>query len=280
MSDQAEELLDDDTVDVDAQLAAATAKKQAKARAARKPAALPKEREVKTAASPPGIKIPKPMVNVNKPGLQVQDPSRIGNGYEDETLDDAEAGAQEAPAPRRKQANRPTKAKRKYSAEQQAILDSIRAESSARVDIDDFLATKDKDQFHVPSHLIPDGFAVEWKNTAVNGKPVDSTYTASVESAGWRAAPAELFKSRDGEAGLVPESWDQPFIERGGSMLYIRPVEISEAIKQAEYEAAISQVHDKMASITQTPQKHNPRYVKAFSREYEKRQPVMSDTKR
>lgn len=282
--------------------AKARAGKQAK-KHAESPSNAPAGKAVTTAAGKPGaqppkardISLPGPMVNLgkDKPSLTVQDPSHIGSGYDDEDFADEDSdgfssGSEEgettaAPVPRRKREERPTKGKRKYTPDQLAILKQIHAESSARVDIDDFLATKDKDQFHVPAHLIPDGFAVEWKNTTVNGKPIDQingAYTSSIESAGWRPAPAELFKSQDGEPGLVPESYDLAFIEKGGSMLYIRPIEISEIIKQAEYEAAIGQVSDKMASLTQAPQKHNPRFVQKFSREYERRQPVMQDTKR
>lgn len=282
MSNIDNDLLEDDvahadTETPDAKLTAATLSRQANSAKAREVKAA-KDAARKSAGQEKSVQIPKPMVELAdprknvaraapRPSLEVTGPP----GHEDDAFDDSDAKTP-APAPRRKAAKKPAGRKKEYTPAQLAILDQIRTESESRVNVDDFLATKDKDQHHVPEHLIPDGFAVEWKNTHVSGKPVDSTYNAAVQSAGWRPAPTEIF----GE--LVPEGYDLPFIEKAGSMLMIRPIEISEAIKDAEYQAAIGQVQDKMASLTQAPAKENPRHVTAFSRDYESRKiKVMQD---
>lgn len=122
----------------------------------------------------------------------------------------------------------------------------------------------------IPAHLIPDGFSVEWKRIEILGKP-DNKNIITVESAGWRPAPAEIF------AEILPSGYSAPFVEDGeGRRLYIRPKKFTEAANQEQYNIATQKVKDYETTMKNPLNIHRdaPGKVHNFSRSYEKGIPV------
>lgn len=146
---------------------------------------------------------------------------------------------------------------------QQEILDRIYQESMSRVDIDNILAADTEDKYYIPEEYIPDGFSVEWKNTHIMGKEVDNAYHLKLQEGGWMAAPVELFPN------LIPVGYTLPHILRDGMILMIRPKQITEQVREAEFRRARSQISDKMQQLTQTEQGNMDRVIDKFSKAYE-----------
>lgn len=124
----------------------------------------------------------------------------------------------------------------------------------------------DKERGVIPPHLIPDGFSVEWKRIEVLGKPDTKNITA-VEAAGWRPAPAEIFRE------MLPSSHTSPTVEDGdGRRLYIRPLKFTEEALKEGYNTATQKVKDyENATMNRvTAHRDAPAKVHAFSRSYEK----------
>lgn len=124
----------------------------------------------------------------------------------------------------------------------------------------------ERDRYFVPPHLIPDGFSVEWKRMEILGKP-DRKNLVQVETAGWRPAPADLFKE------MLPSGYSGEIVEDGeGMMLMIRPTKFSEEAKVEAYNNATQKVKDyENATMNRvTGHKDVPSKVTAFSRSYEK----------
>lgn len=141
------------------------------------------------------------------------------------------------------------------------ILATIKAESERRVNYENFLHEEaiKGNRYDIPSHLIPDGFTVEWKTTHVMGKPVDNSEIASHEMNGWTPAPAELFIE------MMPEGYDKPVIERDGMMLYIRPAEITKRFRDMEYRNARTAVRNKQNELNNTKEGTMDRIVQQHS---------------
>jgi len=157
-------------------------------------------------------------------------------------------------------------------------IDNIPKQSAPRTtvklsDWDDFKVVDkaDEDRYFVPAHLIPDGFSVEWKRTAILGKP-DTRNLVNIERAGWRPAPAAMFMD------MLPSGYAGETVEDGeGMMLYIRPLSITKNAADREYNVATQKVKDYENSTMNdlsTAHKSVPKTVTAFSRSYEKSIPV------
>lgn len=149
------------------------------------------------------------------------------------------------------------------SSNQQQILDRIYAESMARVDIDNILDSDTEDKYFIPEEYIPDGFSVEWKNTHIMGKDVDNAYHLKLQEGGWQPAPVEIFPH------LVPIGYDLPHILRDGMILMIRPKQITERVREAEFHRARTQISDKMQQLTTTEKGNMDRVIDKFSKAYE-----------
>lgn len=154
--------------------------------------------------------------------------------------------------------------KKKASPSADDILAKIKAESLARVNMDNFMNEEGLGRFDVPKDIIPDGFSVEWKNTHIRGQPVDPSYQLKLQESGWMPAPVEIFKS------LVPEGYDGATIERDGQILMIRPIELTVRAREIESRKAAQQMGDKMAQLRATESGTMDRVVNNFSRTFEK----------
>lgn len=137
------------------------------------------------------------------------------------------------------------------------LLEQIRAESEARVNLEHFLHDDDsgKNKYDIPDHLVPDGFTVEWKNTHIMGQPVPVSELAAHEMAGWRPAPAELFME------IMPEGYEKPTIERDGMILMIRPASITKQFRDKEKSDAKSAVVNKVNELNATKEGEMDRVV-------------------
>lgn len=151
------------------------------------------------------------------------------------------------------------------------ILASISETSNARVNFDEFLNEQDDARFHVPDHLIPEGFSVEWKVTHIMGAPVDSSTIKNYEAAGWVPAPIDLFRE------MVPAGYDLPTIERDGQILMIRPAAITEKFRAMDRKKAKGQVNDKLREMSGTPEGQMDRTVSKFNQTQEVVIPVADD---
>ena len=130
--------------------------------------------------------------------------------------------------------------------------------------------TGDKERGLIPPHLIPDGFSVEWKRIELLGKP-DNKNVITVEAAGWRPAPSELFRD------ILPSGYSAPFVEDGeGRRLYIRPLKFTEEANKEQYNIATQKVRDYEEATKNRVTGHRdvPNKVHAFSRSYEKGIPI------
>lgn len=131
--------------------------------------------------------------------------------------------------------------------------------------------TAERDRYFVPPELIPEGFSVEWKRTEVLGKP-DRRNLVQIETAGWRPAPADMFRE------MLPSGYTGDTVEDGeGMMLYIRPMHFTKAAMDDQYKTATKKVKDyENATLNDlsTAHKSVPKTVSAFSRSYEKSIPV------
>jgi hypothetical protein len=124
----------------------------------------------------------------------------------------------------------------------------------------------DQERGVIPPHLIPDGFSVEWKRIEVLGKP-DNKNISKVEAAGWRPAPADVFRE------ILPSGYSLPHVEDGdGRRLYIRPAKFTQEALDEGYRTATQKVKDYENSTMNrvTAHKDVPSKVHAFSRSYEK----------
>lgn len=142
----------------------------------------------------------------------------------------------------------PVKPKAKLTKDRQALLDAILKESEARVDYEHFLNQEEGkgNIYDIPEHLVPEGATVEWKNTHVMGQPVPSTEYAAYEMAGWRPAPADLFRE------MLPEAHEGPTIERGGMVLMIRSANITERFRRQDKQKARDAVRNKVNEMSGT----------------------------
>lgn len=126
--------------------------------------------------------------------------------------------------------------------------------------------TAERDRYFVPAHLIPEGFSVEWKRTEILGKP-DRRNLVAIETAGWRPAPADMFRE------MLPSGYSGINVEDGeGMALYIRPLSFTKAAESESYNNATQKVKDyENATMNRlTGHRDVPNKVMAFERSYEK----------
>ena len=88
-----------------------------------------------------------------------------------------------------------------------------------------------RNEFEVPSHLIPQGFVAQWVRTSCHGKPDEANVTDHHEN-GWRplATPGVLAHYRVGTG--------RTSIERDGLMLCCRPKELNDQALAEERRSA------------------------------------------
>ena len=118
--------------------------------------------------------------------------------------------------------------------------------------------------FDIPNHLIPKGYAVNWKRVATYGKSEDPSYQVDLQEQGWVPATVDQFPT------LVPTGYKETAIIRRGMMLMIRPVEYSREAEAEDYATAREQVTDKLRQLGKAGKgefKRNPD-VTGVSREY------------
>lgn len=107
------------------------------------------------------------------------------------------------------------------------------------------------DRFHVPAHLIPDGWSYEWKRHTLIGKE-DPAYQTAVERSGWEPVPASR------HIGMMPKGYEGP-ITRDGMILMERPAELTNDAHSRSFRAAKDMVRSKEQQLGLTPAGTLPR---------------------
>lgn len=87
------------------------------------------------------------------------------------------------------------------------------------------------DQFHVPEHIIPEGWSYEWKTETIYGQENTSHMMACYEN-GWTPVMSETHPGM-----FMPNDYKGP-IRRGGMILCERPIELTNEARAEEEEAA------------------------------------------
>jgi hypothetical protein len=104
----------------------------------------------------------------------------------------------------------------------------------------------DTDDYYIDPAIIPDGWTYEWKRFTVLGAQ-DPAYQVTLARGGWEAVPAQRHPE------MMPVGWAGATIERKGQLLMERPKQITDLVKQREYNKARQQVGQKEAQLYGQP---------------------------
>lgn len=126
--------------------------------------------------------------------------------------------------------------------------DSRAAASARAAEIMGHIGNLDEgtDDFWIDPGMIPDGWSYEWKRHTVYGAP-DPAYDVALARTGWAPVPAGRHPA------YMPEDYKGRTIERKGMVLMERPAEITERVKDIEYNKATSQMRNKEQQLNQAP---------------------------
>lgn len=102
------------------------------------------------------------------------------------------------------------------------------------------------DDFFIDPAVIPPGWSYEWKRRTVMNEE-NAAYQVQLQLKGWEPVPA----SRHPE--YMPDGGRYSTIERKGMVLMERPLEITEAARQAELRKARLQVRSKEEQLNAAP---------------------------
>lgn len=102
--------------------------------------------------------------------------------------------------------------------------------------------------YDIPANLRKPGWDYEYKTIRVLAQQVDPADMVDVHEGGWRPVPASQMKS------LVPPGWDKPHIERGGQVLMMRPLHLTEEARKENIQVAEEQRYDKLKGALAGPQ--------------------------
>ena len=101
--------------------------------------------------------------------------------------------------------------------------------------------------YDIPQRLKKPGWDYQWWAIRVMGEPVDASELVEAREGGWRPVPAESMKE------LVPPDWNKPHIERGGQVLYMRPMYLTEEARAEDLKLAEDQRYDKLKGALAGP---------------------------
>lgn len=94
------------------------------------------------------------------------------------------------------------------------------------------------DKFHIPEHLIPEGWVYQWKRYSVLGQE-DPQYLAELAQVGFTAVPADRHAGVFFPAGYQPKN---NCIIIGGQILMERPIELEMEAQMEDRDRAVAQV--------------------------------------
>lgn len=117
---------------------------------------------------------------------------------------------------------------------------------------------REANPFDIPKKDQKEGWDYAWWPVRVQGEQVDPSFIVEVREGGWRPVQAKDMP------GLLPPDWDKPFIERGGQVLYMRPMYLTEESRNEDVKIAENQRLDKLKGAMAGPaelQKVAPRQV-------------------
>lgn len=112
--------------------------------------------------------------------------------------------------------------------------------------------------FDFPDRLKKKGWDYQWWPIRVMGEPMDPSSLVEIREGGWRPVSAKDMRE------LVPPGWDKPHVERGGQVLYMRPMHLTMEARAEDLKIAEDQRYDKLKGALAGPQelaKIAPRHV-------------------
>lgn len=103
-----------------------------------------------------------------------------------------------------------------------------------------------EDRFRINPNEVPEGWTYEWKRKYVLGQ-ADPSYEVELARKGWDPVPLSRHPH------MMPVGTDMKTIERDGMILMERPKELTDEAKDVELRRAKSQVRQKEAQLSSTP---------------------------
>lgn len=135
----------------------------------------------------------------------------------------------------------------------EASLEAARRRTAEILEHDIGIGDEGEDKFHVPEHLIPDGWKYQWRRVSSYGKE-DPQYQVKIAQTGWRPVPAERHPE------MMPSSGGPYYtIDRDGMRLMEIPAEVHKLLAARDQRRAIEQVRIRTEQVKQTPNGHFPR---------------------
>lgn len=112
--------------------------------------------------------------------------------------------------------------------------------------------------FDLPEKDKKSGWDYAWWPVRIQGEQVDPSFIVEVREGGWRPVdPKDM-------PNYMPPGWEKKFIERGGQILYTRPMHLTEESRAEDVKIAENQRYDKLKGALAGPaelQKVAPRQV-------------------
>lgn len=108
--------------------------------------------------------------------------------------------------------------------------------------------SRNQNAYEFPDRLKKKGWDYQWWPIRVMGEPMDPSSLVEVREGGWRPVPAKDMPD------LVPPGWDKPHVERGGQVLYMRPMHLTQEARAEDLKIAEDQRYDKLKGALAGPQ--------------------------
>lgn len=123
------------------------------------------------------------------------------------------------------------------------------------------------DQFHVPKHLIPPGWTVQWMNETIMGQPERPEVVINHMENGWQYANSAMFRE------MLPPGYADERIRRGGQVLMIRQAHLTAEAEAEQRRLARQQMQAKEAELGYAPpgqfERTDPRVAPRVTKHYE-----------
>lgn len=104
----------------------------------------------------------------------------------------------------------------------------------------------------LPAHLQRPGWVYAWFPRTVYNEPVETWQITAVADGGWEEVPSQHIlddqRKHPGERTLIPQSYANEFVERGGQVLYMRPYYLEEQSRAEDLKRAQMQSQGRLES--------------------------------
>lgn len=143
------------------------------------------------------------------------------------------------------------------------------SEFGLRSDITRKQRDEDVSQFHIEEEDIPEGWSVQWEVEVINGAPMkDLRADKLIETleSGWQYATTNIPSLRK----YATPGQSDGLIRRGGQVLMMRPLHLTEQARAEEFRKSNDQINQKRRQLGQGGSDLFPRTVDKFKRTYER----------